>query len=299
MPVQGQWGSVADFLVDRTGDEPGVWRRIRSKEVLLDDGTVVGASTTYRPGRSAYLYRDLPEEVPVPWELTVLLQDEETGLLAVDKPPFLATMPRGAHVVQSAVVRLRRDLDLPELSPLHRLDRLTSGVLLLAARAEVRSAYQRMVQDGGLSKTYQALAPLRPDLELPLTVCNRLVKRRGSLQTVVEEGAPNAITRVELIEPDELARLGDVVEAPRPRSVGCYRLTPTTGQTHQLRIHLAGLGIPILGDPLYPKVTPVDPRDFTTPLQLLAQEVRFLDPITGVRRVVRSRQALPILGVGY
>lgn len=296
MPVQGQWGSVADFLVDRTGDEPGVWRRIRSREVLLDDGTVVRASTTYRPGRSAYLYRDLPEEVPVPWKLTVLLRDQETGLLAVDKPPFLATMPRGAHVVQSAVVRLRRDLDLPELSPLHRLDRLTSGVLLLATRSEVRSAYQRMVQDGGLSKTYQALAPLRPDLELPLTVRNRLVKRRGSLQTVVEEGAPNAITRVELIEPGEPVGLGHVVKTPRSASVGCYRLIPTTGQTHQLRVHLAGLGIPIVGDPLYPQVTHVDPGDFSTPLQLLAQEVRFRDPINGDRRVVRSRQSLPILG---
>lgn len=273
--------TVVAHLVALTGDEEGVWRRVRSGEVVLGDGTTVTGETPYRAGATAYLYRDLPTEVTVPGEVTVLLRDDDTGLLAVDKPPFLATMPRGSHVAQTALVRLRRELELPELAPIHRLDRLTSGVLLLSMRADVRSAYQRMVQAGGLAKEYAALAPVRDDLALPTTVHNRIVKRRGQLQAAVEEGEPNARTHVEL------------VDAAR----GLYRLRPTTGQTHQLRVHLAGLGIPIHGDPLYPKVREVAPDNFSTPLQLLAQEVAFTDPVNGQERVIRSRRRLPIDGM--
>lgn len=279
------FATVVEFLVHLTGDEAGVWRRVRAGEVRLADGTAVGASTPYKPGGSAYLYRDLPEEVPVPGVLSVLLRDDDTGLLAVDKPPFLATMPRGSHVAQTVLVRLRRELDLPDLSPVHRLDRLTSGVLLLATRREARAPYQRLVQAGGLAKTYEALAPVRDDLALPRTVSNRLVKSRGHLQTRVEQGRPNAVTRVELVGTTSLDG----------REVGRYRLTPTTGQTHQLRVHLAGLGIPILGDPLYPDVRAVVRGDFSQPLQLLAQQTVFDDPVSGTSRRVTTRRSLPVL----
>ena len=275
--------TVVEFLAAATGDEDGVWRRVRAGEVVLGAGTRVGPDTPYRPGGSVHLYRDLPDEAVVPGELTVLLHDERTGLLAVDKPPFLATMPRGSHVAQTVVVLLRRRLGLPEISPVHRLDRLTSGVLLLTTRADVRGAYQRMVQEGGLTKTYEALAPTAEHLDLPTVVRDRLVKRRGELQAVVEPGEPNAETRVEL------------VGAVDP-GVGRYRLTPRTGRTHQLRVHLAGLGIPILGDPLYPVVREVPADDFSDPLQLLAREVRFTDPVTGVERRIVSGRELPLRG---
>lgn len=281
MPRERSFPTVVAFLVHLTGDEEGVWRRVRDGEVLLGDGTPVDRRTAYRVGGSVYLYRDLPEEPEVPGELPVLLRDDDTGLLAVDKPPFLATMPRGSHVEQTVLVRLRRELDLPDLAPVHRLDRLTSGVLLLTTRREARGAYQRMVQEGGLGKTYEALAPLPEDLDLPLVVRNRLVKERGVLQTRVVPGTPNAETLVELAE---------VVEP----GLGRYRLTPTTGQTHQLRVHLAGLGIPILGDPLYPQVREVAPDDFSAPLQLLAAEVSFTDPLSGAGRHVVSRRSLPV-----
>lgn len=284
--------TVVEFLVARTGDADGVWRRVRAGEVVLADGTPVSGDTPYQPGGSAYLYRDLPDEIEVPFEIAVLEHDETTGLLVVDKPPFLATMPRGGHVAQSVVVRLRRQLGLPEISPVHRLDRLTSGVLLLTTRREVRGAYQRLVQDGGLTKTYLALAPIRNDLRLPLTVRNRLVKRRGELQARVEEGEPNAETTLELLEPVKAPGAGRTAGD----RVGLYRLTPTTGQTHQLRVHLAGLGIPIVDDPLYPAVLEVAPGDFSTPLQLLAHQVRFVDPVSGRTRVLTSRRSLPVTG---
>ncbi len=223
----------------------------------------------------------------MPFEIEVLHRDDH--LLVIDKPPFLATMPRGRHVAQTVLVRLRRDLDLPELAPAHRLDRLTAGVLVLTIRPEVRGVYQELFARGQVAKTYLALAPIRDDLNLPVDVRDRLVKRRGSLQTVREPGRPNAHTRIELVQ-----RHG----GPEGRcgQQGLYRLTPTTGRTHQLRVHLAGLGIPVEGDPWYPAVREVAADDFTAPLQLLAQRLAFTDPLTGVRHAFVSRGRLPLTG---
>lgn len=304
---------IVDFLIATTGDEPGVRRRIEEGEILLGDGTPVTAHTPYVAGESVYLYRDLPDEIDVPGELPILLHDEETGLLAVDKPPFLATMPRGSHVVQTAVVQLRRRWGNEQITPIHRLDRLTSGVLLLTTRCEVRSPYQRMVQRGGLAKTYLALAPppeghagaaitevLRAGGQVE--VRNRIVKERGVLQARVVAGEPNAHTLIELLGEEVLEEqgLGDETlgeEAQQTagqhhRQLARYRLTPLTGQTHQLRVHLAGLGLPIEGDPLYPMIQDVTPGDFSRPLRLLAHEVSFVDPITGHYRTIRSRRSL-------
>jgi tRNA pseudouridine32 synthase/23S rRNA pseudouridine746 synthase len=184
-------------------------------------------------------------------------------------------MPRGQHVAQTALVRLRRELGLPELSPAHRLDRLTAGALLFTARREVRGAYQTLFARGLVSKTYVARATVDPALVLPRLVASRIVKRRGQLQAVCEPGIPNAETLVELLSPD-----------------GLYRLTPRTGRTHQLRVHMASLGLPITGDPLYPKVVDVPAGDFSAPLQLLAQRIEFDDPVTGSRREFVSRREL-------
>ncbi|MCA2319758.1 pseudouridine synthase [Mycobacterium intracellulare] len=248
--------------------------KVLAGEVVGADGAVVDAATVLPAGASVYLYRELPDEVPVPFEIPVLHRDDD--IVVVDKPPFLATMPRGRHVAQTALVRLRRELGLPELSPAHRLDRLTAGVLVFTARREVRGAFQTLFSRGLVRKTYLARAAVDPALRLPRVVESRIVKRRGRLQAVSEPGAPNAETLVELLSAD-----------------GLYRLTPRTGRTHQLRVHMASLGIPIEGDPLYPNVIDVAADDFSTPLRLLAQRVEFTDPRTGERREFVSRRVEP------
>ena len=261
---------VADEFGMRFGPEGRA--KVLAGEVVTAAGTVVDATTVLAPGSHVYLYRDLPDEVEVPFAIPILHRDNE--IVVVDKPHFLATMPRGRHVAQTALVRLRRELDLPELSPAHRLDRLTAGVLLFTARREVRGAYQTLFAHGLVRKTYLAVAHGVPDVELPTVVRNRIVKRRGVLQATVEPGEPNAET---LIEP-----LGDAH----------YRLTPRTGRTHQLRVHMCGLGVPIANDPLYPDVIDVAPEDFSAPLQLVAARLEFDDPLTGERRrFVSSRCA--------
>jgi tRNA pseudouridine32 synthase/23S rRNA pseudouridine746 synthase len=251
--------------------------KVLAGEVVDADGAVIDHTTVLPGGASVYLYRELPDEVPVPFEIPLVHRDAD--IVVVDKPHFLATMPRGRHVAQTALVRLRRALELPELSPAHRLDRLTAGVLLFTTRRELRGRYQTLFARGLVSKTYLARAAVNPALGLPCVVRNRIVKRRGHLQAFCEPGAPNAETLVELVARDSLG--------------GLYRLTPRTGRTHQLRVHMASLGIPILGDPLYPNVVDVAADDFSSPLRLLAQRIEFDDPLTGLRREFTSNRPGP------
>ncbi|WP_242656891.1 pseudouridine synthase [Mycobacterium lehmannii] len=257
--VRLRGGAVLVELADRFGEAAAA--KVLAGEVVTADGDVVTAGTVLPPGAFVYLYRELRDEVPVPFDIPVLHRDDD--IVVVDKPHFLATMPRGRHVAQTALVRLRRELELPELSPAHRLDRLTAGVLLFTTRREVRAVYQTMFARGEVRKTYLARAGIDPALEFPMTVRSRIVKRRGQLQAVEEPGEPNAESVIE--------HLGD----------GLYRLTPRTGRTHQLRVHMASLGLPIVNDPLYPAVTDVAPDDFSRPLKLLAQRLEFTDPLSG------------------
>jgi tRNA pseudouridine32 synthase/23S rRNA pseudouridine746 synthase len=252
---------------------PGARAKVLAGQVVDADGATVTEATVLPAGAHVYLYRELRDEVEVPFDMPVLYRDDD--IVVVDKPHFLATMPRGRHVAQTALVKLRRQLDLPELSPAHRLDRLTAGVLLFTARGEVRGRYQTLFARGLVRKTYLARAGVNPHLELPAVICSRIIKRRGQLQAVEESGEPNAETLIGLVAPE-----------------GLYRLTPRTGRTHQLRVHMASLGLPIAGDPLYPDVVDVEPQDFGHPLQLLAHSIEFDDPAGGLTRRFVSRRSL-------
>ncbi|WP_026356867.1 pseudouridine synthase [Mycobacterium sp. 141] len=261
-------GNVLDELQTRFG----IGAKVLAGEVVRPDGAVVDATTVLPAGAHVYFYRDLPDETVVPFDIPVLYRDD--NVVVVDKPHFLATMPRGGHVAQTALVRLRRELNLPELSPAHRLDRLTAGVLLFTARRELRGRYQTLFAQGAVRKTYLARAHGTPNIALPVMLRSRIIKQRGRLQAFEEPGEPNAETFVEALDG------------------GLYRLTPHTGRTHQLRVHMASLGVPILGDPLYPNVIDVAPDDFSAPLQLLAHRLEFDDPVTGRLREFISRRTL-------
>lgn len=265
-----QGGNVAEEFARRFGSQGRA--KVLGGEVVDPDGTVLDAAAVRPAGAVVYLYRDARDEVEVPFPMPVIYRD--SNIVVVDKPHFLATMPRGGHVTQTALVRLRRELDLPELSPAHRLDRLTAGVLLFTVRREVRGAYQSLFATGQVAKTYLAHSAAAPGLVAAQIVSNRIVKRRGLLQAAVEPGEPNAETLIE------------------PLGAGRYRLTPRTGRTHQLRVHMAGLGLPIDNDPLYPQVRNVDPRDFSRPLQLIAHRLEFTDPLSGQLRRWESNQRL-------
>ncbi|NHT16781.1 pseudouridylate synthase [Cellulomonas sp. IC4_254] len=268
------------WLRDRLPEQVDVAAMLADGRFVGEDGRPVRADDAYGPHRFVWFHRDLRDEPEVPGAIHVVHRDER--LVVVDKPPFLSSIPRGRHVLQSVVVRLRAELGLPELSPLHRLDRVTSGLLMLATEQRWRGAYQTVFERREVRKTYRALAPVRDDLDLPVVVRDHIRKERGVWQAEVVPGAPvNAETRVEL-------------ESTGPDGLGVYRLSPRTGQIHQLRLHLLGLGVPIVGDPLYPVVRDVAVDDFSTPLQLLAAEIGFVDPVDGADRRFTSVRRLPL-----
>ncbi len=286
---------MGHWLRDTSPERVDVDGMLADARFVYDDGSVLLAEDPYRPHTFVWFHRDLREEPEVPGEITVLHRDER--LVVVDKPPFLSTIPRGRHVMQSVTVRLRDELGLPELTPLHRLDRVTSGVLLLATERRWRGAYQTLFEHRRVRKTYLALAPRRADLTFPLTVRNHIAKTRGVWQAQVVPGAPvNAITDIEVEA--EVGSEAGAGAGPRVGSEGgglaVYRLTPHTGRTHQLRLHLRGLGIPIVGDPLYPEVLDVSVDDFSNPLQLLASTIELVDPVDGRERRFVSGWTLPI-----
>lgn len=274
-------------------------------EVVGVDGNPVDLDAPALRPSPVYLYRGLPDEFEVPFDVEVLHVDER--LVVVDKPHFLATMPRGQHVRQTALVRLRREFG-DDLAPAHRLDRLTAGVLLFTRQPGERSAYQRLFAERRARKEYRAVAPFDgaqgPEsasvaesasgaesasasgvgpasgvgwaLGSTIRVENRIAKTAGDLRALVVDGPVNAISDITL-------------ERIRDDGLGEYRLVPLTGRTHQLRLHMSGLGVPIVGDPLYPDVdadlAAAPARgDFSRPLRLIASSLAFTDPFTGVER---------------
>lgn len=280
MPQSGPWASLRDHLVERLGtrvtpDE--VDRKLRAGEFVDAAGAPVAADAPFVPRSVVWTHRDLPDEVPVPFEIEVLHRDER--LVVLDKPHFLSTMPRGRHVVQSALARARVLTGLPRLTPAHRLDRPTAGVLMLTTEQRWRGAYQGVFAAGQVHKEYLAVAPVRDDLRLPLVRRSHVAKQHGVHQArEVPDAPPNAETLVELLD--------------RQGPLGLYRLTPRTGRTHQLRCQLSALGIPIVGDPLYPVDLEVADDDFSRPLQLLSAVLEFDDPVDGRQRRFESRRRL-------
>ncbi|TCK22486.1 pseudouridine synthase [Pseudonocardia endophytica] len=276
-PAEGDWPTMRAHLVDRlTRVSPArIDELLAAGEIVGRDGPVA-PDAPFVPCTTLWVHRDLPDEAPVPFRIEVLHRDDD--IVVVDKPHFLATIPRGSHVRETVLVRLREELGLPELGAAHRLDRATAGVLLLVVRRELRGAYQSLFAKGRVGKTYEAVADHHPSLALPRTVRSRIVKHRGIVQARTEPGPVNAETRVELAgHRDGTAR---------------YTLRPRTGRTHQLRLHMSGLGVPILGDDFYPDLHERPLDDFTRPLQLLARTLEFTDPVTGEDRRFESRRTL-------
>lgn len=274
-------GTVLEHLLARfPADADRLRHKVSAGEVLDDHGAPITPETTLSGGAFVHLYRDPPPETPVPFELEVLHRDAD--LIVVDKPHFLASTPRGQHIVETALVRVRRQFDNPDLVPAHRLDRLTAGVLMFTCHSAARRPYQELFANQQVRKTYEAVSVSSPIAEFPPVLRSRIIKDRDSLQAVEVEGEPNAETLIE--------QLGD----------RRFLLRPTTGKTHQLRVHLSSIGAPILGDPLYPVVTvdkdasgpSDDPAEFTNPLQLLSRTIEFDDPLTGVTRRFESRRIL-------
>ncbi|MES2098294.1 MAG: pseudouridine synthase [Pseudomonadota bacterium] len=275
----GPWATISECLVARfPAVAAEVWaRRIAAREVVDEHGVPVTPTRPHQPQLRVYYYRSLVDEPRVPFDEVVLFQDAH--IVVADKPHFLPVTPSGDHLHETLLVRLKRKLGIDTLAPVHRIDRETAGLVLFSIDPATRGAYQRVFADRAVTKAYECVAAWRADLALPLSRHSRLVDDPNHFMRMCEvAGEPNAHTDVRLIE-----RHGD-----RAR----YGLAPLTGKRHQLRVHCAALGIPIAGDRIYPELLPPNTDDPARPLQLLARNLAFVDPITGESRRFASELRL-------
>lgn len=265
LPKQGNWETISQYVLERFPHIPAnkLLSRFEKGEIVANDGTKISTQSKFGSQDTIWYYRQLPKEKPIPFAIKILYQNEH--LLVVDKPHFLPTTPNGRYLQETALTRLRKQLKLPELIPIHRLDRMTAGVLLLSINPATRGAYQTLFEKKQITKTYEALTQHQTTLQLPHAVRNRLKKSKNFLLTQIVPGEPNSETKI--------------ISAQSLGSLTRYILQPTTGKTHQIRIHMAGLGLGILNDTFYPTLLPDQPDDYTKPLQLLAKKISFQDPI--------------------
>jgi tRNA pseudouridine32 synthase/23S rRNA pseudouridine746 synthase len=273
-------GPMLAFLAERFPDvTQASWTdRMARGDVVDAAGARIGPDSVVRNGMRIWYYRELEAETPIPFDADILFQDDH--LLVVDKPHFLPMIPSGRFLQETLLVRLKKTLALPHLTPIHRLDRETAGVVIFSHNPATRGVYQSLFQKRAVRKTYEALAAPIAGRALPFTYRSRMVDGDQFFVMREEEGAPNSETLVELI-----AQRGDVCH---------YRLHPHTGRKHQLRLHMASLGAPICNDAFYPVALPCKGDDFSAPLQLLARSISFDDPLTGVTRTFFSQRTLEL-----
>ncbi|MFZ6676080.1 pseudouridine synthase [Undibacterium sp. Xuan67W] len=275
---EGQWSDLLDFLTSQFPDvSTQRWlSRIERREVVDQHGSVLQANSPVKRGMCVFYYREIEDETPIPFSEVILYHDEH--LLVVDKPHFLPVTPGGRFLQETLLVRLKKQTGNQHLTPIHRLDRETAGVILFSTTPATRGAYQTLFQHRRVHKTYHALAPHLPDQIFPLVRRSRMEDAEQFFVMREVEGETNSETRIAIIEHRGINDL--------------YELKPLTGKRHQLRMHLASLGAPIVNDTFYPVTLPCKGDDFSAPLQLLAKSIAFTDPINGEYRQFDSAQSL-------
>jgi tRNA pseudouridine32 synthase/23S rRNA pseudouridine746 synthase len=277
----GAWATALEFFCwrfDKVARRD--WeQRLLAGDVVDEDGTLVRADALLSKGQRVYYFRDVPDEPHIPFHERILYQDDH--LLVVDKPHFLPVIPSGKYVRETLLVRLGVTLNSTTLAPIHRIDRDTAGIVLFSLNPATRNAYARLFRDHVVSKTYHAIARWNPELQWPVRRHTRIGVSSHFMQQAEVEGVPNALTTIRpLLHDDALA---------------LYELKPVNGQRHQLRVHMNALGLPILGDGMYPALTPEGSANYEKPLQLLAQSIAFTDPLNGDARRFESTLNLSAL----
>lgn len=276
----GRWRTITDFLVERfPAIAREVWlERMRRGLVADEFGAAVTPERAYPGPMRVYYYRALDDEPRIPFDEELLFQDAH--LVVVDKPHFLPVTPSGHYLQETLLVRLKNALGLPGLSPIHRIDRETAGLVLFSVQPRERGAYHDLFRQRDVRKRYEAIAPWRADLAFPRVRESRIVEGQPFFRQAEAPGPANSETHIDVLE----------VSGPLAR----YRMSPVTGKKHQLRVHMNALGLPIVNDRVYPPVHPTPEDDYRYPLQLLAQAIAFDDPFTGEARHFCSKRRLEL-----
>ncbi len=274
----GPWKTVLDFFKEQYPHvQTTTWKARMAKGQVLDEtGRRVDEETAFRVGACIFYYRELEDEPPIPFRERVLYQDEH--ILVADKPHFLPVIPSGRFLQETLLVRLRKQLANEDLTPVHRLDRETAGVVLFSLNSKTRGEYTALFRNRQVRKVYEALAPTLEESDFPITRRSRVVQGEPFFRMKEVSGEANSETHITVIS--------------TRGSVSLYQLLPITGRKHQLRLHLAALGIPVINDKLYPALTPTPDDDFSKPLKLLAKSISFRDPLSGREHYFESSTQL-------
>jgi len=275
--------TVLEYLIGKfPAVAASVWQqRAALGKLHWHDGTLIDAHSAFRPQQRVYYYREVEVEPVIPFKEQILFQDQQ--LLLAFKPHFLPVTPGGVYVHECLQNRLRANTGIDHLQALHRLDRATAGLVLFSIDPQTRHHYHQLFEHGLIEKTYQAVA--RVGRNAPCSgeqwqVENRLEKSKPGFLMRVAEGPVNSYSHIRC-----LRRVGDKA---------LFQLKPRTGKTHQLRLHMQSLGWPILYDRYYPQLQTERLDDYSQPLQLLAQGLRFIDPVTGLERVFNINTELTL-----
>lgn len=274
----GNWSSVLAFLATHfPAIEQSTWQNRLDAGLVLDNMALpLSADSPCRTGMTLFYYRALPHENSIPFQEKILYQDQD--ILVVDKPHFLPVIPGGRFVQETLLVRLKKQLGIESLSPIHRIDKDTAGLVLFSVNPLTSNAYHLLFRQRTVKKSYEAWAPTLQHQKYPFTYHSRLAEADEFFRMAEIAGEANSETGIDIIEQQgEWAR---------------YALHPVTGRQHQLRVHMASLGAPILNDRWYPQLQADRENDFSLPLQLLAKSLAFVDPLNGQQRHFESEQTL-------
>ena len=280
MPIVAKpYPSLLVFLCERFPAIPReIWaQRIAAGKVLGENGQRLTLATEYTPLRRIFYFREVFSEPCIPFAETILFLDDE--ILVACKPHFLPVIPGGRYVDECLLNRLRRSTGIEDLVPLHRIDRGTAGLVLFSVNKKSRGLYAGLFLNRLIEKTYQAVAACQPLQETASWhVATRIERGEPGFRMTTAPGRVNASSAINLVEVrGELAR---------------FTLRPHTGKTHQLRIHMSGIGFAILNDSYYPELLTERADNYAAPLQLLAQRLCFKDPLSGRNREFSSGRKL-------
>jgi tRNA pseudouridine32 synthase/23S rRNA pseudouridine746 synthase len=275
--------TVLEFLILKfPGISSDAWQqRMADGKVHWHDGSLINAQTSYAAQQRVYYYREVAREPVIPFEEKIIFEDEL--ILVAYKPHFLPVMPGGEYVEECLQNRLRTKCGNQQLQAVHRIDNGTAGLVLFSVNPGSRVHYHSLFEKHQVTKTYQAIAstinnPVMDNQQWD--VKNRLEKSDPRFLMHIVEGLANSHSRIRCLQ--------------RSANKALFELNPITGKTHQLRVHMQSLGWPLLHDTYYPKLQPNMPSDYSKPLQLLAQKLQFIDPLTQQVRYFSSNTELSL-----
>ncbi|MFT6087017.1 MAG: tRNA pseudouridine32 synthase/23S rRNA pseudouridine746 synthase [Glaciecola sp.] len=275
--------SVLEFLILKfPAIASDVWeQRMADGKVHWHDGSLINPQTAFAAQQRVYYYREVEVEPIIPFAEQIIFQDEL--ILVAHKPHFLPVTPGGGYVEECLQNRLRNTTGNSNLQAVHRIDNGTAGLVLFSVNPNSRQQYHGLFETQQVNKTYQAIASTTNKtarIDQQWEIKNRLEKTEPRFLMHIVEGIANSHSRIRCLH--------------TAADNALFELSPITGKTHQLRLHMQSLGWPLLNDTYYPELQPSKPDDYSKPLQLLAQKLEFIDPVTQQARSFSSNVELKL-----